>query len=281
MFGNCGVTARCRSPRARISFGQCARRIHEDVRAERCVQVEVGVGGKTPRDRRAVGETGLAHDGLLQVSVVTPVRVEVAGRAVGERRFGRVPAGGASVGGAPENAHPARGARSDPEGNARRGQHGAALVEGVPVVVAPLADRHAVGQFGHEVAPARNHVAPHQHVVSGQFRQGAQRRHPGQEVVDTGVRELPRLIEADVHPAAGEQGEQLGQQLAHELERARVRGLESHRGTTDPVRVGEAVRFDRQLPVLLVGQPPVHVAQAVLVRHQLDVARSCSRRRAP
>ena len=25
-------------------------------------------------------------------------------------------------------------------------------------------------------------------------------------------------------------------------------------------------------PVLLVGQPPVHVAQAVLVRHQLDVA---------
>ena len=243
------------------------------------MQVEVGVGGKTPRDRRAVGETGLAHDGLLQVSVVTPVRVEVAGRA---GRAPLRPCAGRwwSVGGAPENAHPARGARSDPEGNARRGQHGVALVERVSVVVAPLADRHAVGQFGHAVLRPEimsPHISMSCPASSGRARS-----------VATQARKSSIRVCGSSHASSrptctrrlAKRGSNSANSPRHELERARVRGLESHRGTTDPVRVGEAVPFDRQLPVLLVSQPPVHVAQAVLVRHQLDVAR-CSRRRAP
>ncbi len=72
--------------------------------------------------------------------------------------------------------------------------------------------------------------------------------------------------------SAGEQRKELGQQLTDQCERAGVGRLQCHGLARDAVGVHEPVGRDRQWPVGLVGQPSVHVTEAVLVRHELDVA---------
>ena len=50
-----------------------------------------------------------------------------------------------------------------------------------------------------------------------------------------------------------EQREQLGEQLPHERQRARVARFDRHRRAGDAVGIGETVRRDGQRPVALVG----------------------------
>ncbi len=252
-------------------LGQVAGGIMEDVGAECGAEVEIPVCLQAPRDGSAVRHARFADHPLLQVAEVTPVGVEVPRRSVCQRSGGGPSTGGARVGVATEDAHPTRRARCHPERRARGGQHRAALVEGIPVVVAPLAHGDSRGERGDKVGLARDHVSPHQHLAAGELGEPAQCRHPGQEVVQAARGKFPRLVEAHVDPAAGEERQQLGQQLPHEREGARIGRVDGHGRPRDAEGVDEAVGSEGERPVAGVAQPAVHVAQAVLVRHELDV----------
>ena len=128
----------------------------------------------------------------------------------------------ADVPGATQNGKPACASSRDP------------FVERVLGVVAPLAHRDAVGHLGDERGIAREHVAPDDHLVPVELGERAQRRDPLEELVEPFLRELPRLVEADVHAPAREQRQQLAEQLADERERSRVRGIERHRFVAEP-----------------------------------------------
>ncbi len=165
----------------------------------------------------------------------------------------------------------------DPEttagGRVRRGP----VVERIPVLVAPLADGDRVGQRADELLAAGEDVAPHEHFVSLELGERAQGVDPGEVVVDAGCFELPRLVEADVHAPAREVGEQLVEQPAHEVERAGIRRLDGGRPAEAADVIGEALGSHRERAVAVVRQPALHVAQAVLVRDQLDVALAAER----
>ncbi len=78
--------------------------------------------------------------------------------------------------------------------------------------------------------------------------------------------ELERLVAADVQLAAAEVRQQLGVQRAHECDTVRCRG---ERRT----RARAAFAQLRERRVARVLQPALHVAEAVLVRNELDAAR--------
>ena len=72
-------------------------------------------------------------------------------------------------------------------------------------------------------------------------------------------------------PPAREQRQQFGQQVPDQGDRTGIGGIERHRLPRDAERVDESVARDGQRTVPLVAQPAVHVAQAVLIGHQLHV----------
>ena len=141
----------------------------------------------------------------------------------------------------------------------------------MPVVVAPFADGDAGWELPEQVGVARDHVAPHQQLVPAELGKRPQRGDPLQELADACAREFPGFVETDVHAAAAEQREQFGEQFAHQVERRRIRRVECHRLAGDAPFVDEAVGRDRHRPVAIVQQPTVHVAQAVLIRRELDM----------
>ncbi len=250
------------------------RRVVVAVGRERGAEVEVAVRRRAPRHRRAVRQTGVADREVLEVALVTPVGVEHAVTAVRDRRVDGLGDRRAHVRRPAEDREPARRPRRGPARPARGLVGRGPGVERVPRVVAPLADRHAVGQGGDAVGLAGEDVAPDEHLAPVELGERAQHPHPFEVVVDPLRRHLPRLVEADVDVAVvREVGEQLAEQVAHEGERRRVGRLD--RGGGPVGLVGS--RRHGQVPVLVVGEPPTHVAEAVLVRHQLDVALGAKR----
>ena len=116
----------------------------------------------------------------------------------------------ADVPGATQNGKPGSCEQRDP------------FVERVLGVVAPLAHGDAIGHLRDERRIAGEHVAPDDHLVAVELGERAQRRDPGEVLVEALARQLPRLVEADVHAPAREQRQQLAEQLADERERSRV-----------------------------------------------------------
>src|SRR5437899_2791763 len=59
-----------------------------------------------------------------------------------------------------------------------------------------------------------------------------------------------------------------------QLEGPGLQWIDGHRRTASAEHVGVAVGRHRERPVPSVLQPPAHVPEAVLVRHELDVMRA-------
>ena len=228
MFGNCGVTRRWASPRARTASARPPVGSSKTCVLSAAPRSRSSFVAQAPRHGGAVGQARLADHPLLQVAQVAPVGVEVARRPVGQRGGGGAPAGGAGVGDAAQDAHPARGPRRHPERHPGLGQHGAALVEGIPVVVAPLAHGHARRGARRPGRPDPRPCHPTSASPARRARAGRAAWPPRPRSRPcASARQLPRLVEPDVDPSAGEERKQLRQQLAHERERGRDRTVRS------------------------------------------------------
>ena len=138
---------------------QLAGGVVEGVDVEGGGEVELGVGVEAPRDRRGVGEPRLAHGQVLEVPHVAPVGRDEPAGPVREPGSGGVPAVAPHVGHPAQDAEPAGGAGADPVRQAGLVQGRRAIAEGMPVLVAPLADgdivrelREGVGVVGEDVA---------------------------------------------------------------------------------------------------------------------------------
>ena len=184
---------------------------------------------------------------------------------------------GAHVGRAAQDGEPARRPRRDPAGDPRGCQRAESCVPGVAGVVAPLADRDAVGDLREPVRVRREDVAPDQQLATVDLGQLAQGPDPGEIVVEAPGGQLPRLVEPDVDVGAvGEVGQQLGEEPPDERQ-GPGGGRLDRAGRPAHAHHHVAVGVHGQVPVGLVEQPAVHVAEAVLVRHQRDVPLAAER----
>ena len=126
-------------------------------------------------------------------------------------------------------------------GSPGAGEHRGATGEVEVGVVAPLADRDAVGDAADELGTRAEDVTPHEQLAAVDLRQRAQLRDPREIVVDLIGAELPRLVEADVDPATREVGKQLREPRAHERERLGIARIE-RRGDRCSPNVDDSLR---------------------------------------
>ena len=84
-------------------------------------------------------------------------------------------------------------------------QGGGAIGEGMPVLVAPLAHRHTVGQLGQGLGVIGQDVAPDQHLPARQLGDVSKGPNPAHVVADSFGRKLPRLpFEPELDPQPGD-----------------------------------------------------------------------------
>ena len=212
--------------------------------------------------------------------MVAPVRDEKAPGAClhpGARRRGevrdRVPQPAAE-------AVPTARSGAHPELAAGGGQPGALVLEGMVGLVAPAQGDRVLGDAVDQFGMLEDDVAPEQRPAAAV---GDHAVDPAQEVeVDGGTAalrarfggappaEVEGLVQPDVETPAAELGQQFVVEAREQFQDARVGRAEAERFGVDGEGMPEALGHFGQRPVAVVDQPAVKVAEAVLVRRQLD-----------
>jgi hypothetical protein len=267
-------------------------------------QLQFAVRRLTPGNGRAVGQRREAHAGWLHVAVVAPVGDEITAGAAVEPRARCIQQVGARVGQTTDQTVPGRCPGADPVRVARlrvgldlrpeaakrlervaelfeQARHFLGKDRGISrrLVVPDQRDRLFRRQLRDQLRMLARDVTPEQRLnpvgvqglddpsqVLQEHAAGTARLHL---TLAAPAAELEGLVAADVDATAGVTREELLTQLHDEarvvLSRRERRGLEMHARARAPAigRLGSP-------PVRVVGQPARHVAEAVLVRHQLD-----------
>ena len=134
-------------------------------------------------------------------------------------------------------------------------------------LVGLVLDHHVAPELHPVVAPADQLVDPAQELEVDPHR-AALGAGPGRAP----AAEIEGLVEPGVERAAGEAGEELVEEVGQQVQAPRVGGAQAERLRPVAERVLDPLRDLGERPVAVVDQPPVQVAEAVLVRHQLDEA---------
>ena len=280
--------------------------VAEDVHVEDGAEVEVAVRVEAPGERPAEHQRPEADGGGLVVAVVAPVGDHVAPATVGPCRLGGVdevaralsmrptrefqpdvPAATqkstpASTRGAVATSKPEKVARSTPRLPrtwATPGGDLSGLTVGGGGLVGPRHRRDPLGEGAGQVGVAGQHVGPHLDLAAvGQQRVDQPSevlevdRAPaplGHLVVAHPPAELEGLVAADVDLAAADAVQLLPHQPEGEV--GVVGGGGEHGGGQPDARHRRpAVGALGPGPVGVVAQPALHVAEGVLVDHQLD-----------
>jgi len=222
------------------------------------IQVDVGVIG--PADRGAVSERRKGHRRELPVPVVAPVRDQIPDGAVIQAVAGGEPQVFEGVVRTSQQRVPAGTSRTYIEGNARRGELGAASGERMVCFVSPLHGNDVFRQLRNQFRVLQDNVAPELHGTIMLPHEGIdffqkiqvypafpQARHV---LPAASLAEAEGFVAAHVELAAGEVGQQAVIHAAQQIDARRVGGAQI--GGTG--RLGESL-----IPVMF--KPPVHVTE--------------------
>ena len=156
------------------------------------------------------------------------------------------------------------------------------LLERVIRLIAPLQRDDVARHFGHQLRVLHDDVAPELHGAAARLHLAVDLE---QEIqVDTAraalldrlfaahLAQVDRLVAADVELPAAEMRQQLVEDAAHELDAAGIDGAQAERGRRNAPSGYHTHPALRPAAGSGQGQPARHVAEGVLVGHQLDEA---------
>jgi hypothetical protein len=143
-----------------------AGRIAESVQGERVGDGKRAVRLQTPCVGGSHGEAQIADRQILQVSVISPVCVQIADGSICETVLRRIAQVVDRVVGASGDGVPGRGSRTDIEGDFRLLKLAAVSVKGVIRLIAPLQRDGIGGQFRNQFRAVQDDVAPEHHRAS-------------------------------------------------------------------------------------------------------------------
>ena len=184
---------------------------------------------------------------------------------------------------APAERVPRAGAWTDVEVESRLLELGRLLHERMVALVSPVESYHVLRQLAHEFRMLEYDVAPEHRTLPplarevGHLQEEVEIHAPFALLLHGGgaasvAPQVERLVAADVDEPRLEIRQQLAKQPVNELERCRISGTESGRILLEasPRKRRSALGQLGEMVVARLRQPPLHVSEAVLVRHELD-----------
>ena len=225
---------------------------------------------------------------VLPVAHVAPVRHDDTARAVVNGAERGVPDVLHHVVRPARKRAPAPGARAEAE-LPPRFHNGAAVVFKASVAfVNPVEHRNVFRKVGNALRVGKNHVAPHHHLFSFGAQVAVHLAHivrvklfaPSAARFVFAHAKLKRLVEVRVHITGSKVRQQFVEQPRDKLFRARVPDVHGARCAAVEVLEQKAVFALRQRAELRLRKPAFHVAEGILVWHQVHIMPRGIRRQA-